>query len=127
MTTFNLPPGATEWLARGERGLSSNAIFEHLTGLPCNGSGWGPPSRNIPHDPADVRRCRQLLDAVPEFKLRFAEMAQCGPQWAKLVEHWERICALIDEERHTGHATKAYDLMQELLRDRPSRPRERSQ
>ena len=53
----------TMWLAVGERGLSSEAIALTALGLEPTGfrASW-------PHDPADLRRCLLLLEAVPETR-----------------------------------------------------------
>lgn len=117
---LTIPASAQAWIAVGERGLSSCAIFEHMTGLRLHEPTWGGIEHNYPHDPDDVRRCRLLLDAVPEFRARFHEMMAHGPRWTALVVNWLRICDLIDEEKHTGRCTKAYDLMCELEHRRPT-------
>lgn len=88
-----LTPGAVRWLAWGERGNSSNVIFGHLTGIPM-AVGDGMP----PFDASDFRRCRMLLDHVPEWRNRLAEMAELGPEWSVLVENWQALCDLMDGE-----------------------------
>jgi hypothetical protein len=104
-----------QWLANGERGASSNAIVQHLTGIrtshyePC-----------APQDPADLRRCRLLLARVPSLAWRIGEMASCSPEWARLVLHWQELCALMDDEspgwsEGVGRAPKTYALMRKLL------------
>lgn len=52
----SLPIEATRWLASGERGASSDAIFYQLTGVATGDK------TSHPHDPADLRRCRLLLE-----------------------------------------------------------------
>jgi hypothetical protein len=91
---FVIPAEAMHWQRRGEHGISSNAIFSKLTGFPLTGTfGFG-----YPHDPDDLRRCRLLLDAVPEFAARLGEMAMCGPEWAELVVVWPVLCETMDAE-----------------------------
>ena len=85
---------ATRWLASGKRGISSNTIFTHLTGIDAL-DGW---HRDHPYDPADFRRCRLLLEQVPELVPLFPKMAEVSPQWAALVEQWDVICSTMDEE-----------------------------
>lgn len=110
-----IPQGAEEWLRTGERGLSSDAIFTHLTGLGL-GSGWG---AVYPLDSWDLRRCRLLLERVPAFRLRLGEMAGACPVWARLVTRWGELCALMDEEapdwRDGQWAPRTYDLMRKLI------------
>lgn len=47
-----LSEAAKKWLESGERGLSSETLFGHLTGIPLVGR-WGP---HHPADPSDLRR-----------------------------------------------------------------------
>jgi len=91
---MNLSESAVLWLADGERGSSSNTIFQHLTGVSAAGR-WG---ISTPSDPDDLRRCRLLLEQVPEFKEQFAKMKTCSEVWARLVDEWDELCALMDEE-----------------------------
>lgn len=86
---------AIRWLAIGERGASSNAIFFRLTKVR---------SQDIkdemahPHDPDDLRRCRLLLEQVPELAPRIGEMASVSKEWAALIEKWDDICRAMDSE-----------------------------
>lgn len=95
--TVTLPDGADEWLNSGEQGLSSKSIFSYLTGLNILGSwsvwGWATPS-----DPADLRRCILLLDAVPDFRERLILMATASDKWAIAVRHWEELETLFKSE-----------------------------
>lgn len=111
--TFSIPAAAMEWQRRAEKGISSNAIFETMTGFPVCGS-WG---RGYPSDPDDLRRCRLLLDAVPEFSDRLEEMAIVGPEWAELVAIWPQLCSIMDEElkARPPRAPKTYALMKEAI------------
>lgn len=95
MKTFFLSDAAIQWLALGERGVSSEAIFAKLTGIPVRDYRW---LNTHPHDPDDLYRCRKLLEAVPEFRARLSEMATVSPVWAALVEHWDELCTLMDLE-----------------------------
>lgn len=120
MPDFNIPSAAVEWLASGERGISSEFIFYVLTGIPVGSfrSGWS----NHPHDPSDFTRCERLLRAVPEFRDRLDEMRVVSPVWNALVTNWNRLVELIDEEvpgvlsgeHNRGSAPKSYALMKSL-------------
>lgn len=119
-TIVVLPPGANEWLAQGERGVSSLAIFTVMTGLNV-ASGWGlwPPA-----DPSDLRRCELLLRAVPEFRGRLPEMASVSPVWKRLVGTWDELIATMDAESpgwdtgRSGFAPRTYALMRECEKGR---------
>src|SRR3546814_9427646 len=81
---------AARWLVQGERGLSSMAIFSHLTGYPGN-------KQNHPRDPDDLRRCRKLLEQVPEFRSpRFDLMANVSEIWSGFVTQWDDLCEVMD-------------------------------
>lgn len=99
---------ATNWLASGERGISSNTIFTHLTGVDAL-RDWG---MDHPHDPADFRRCRLLVAQVPELRPLLPRMADVSPVWAALVNRWDEICACMD----TAPAD-AYDLMRTIINE----------
>ncbi len=115
-TTYTLPDGAGAWLSHGERGLSSEAIFSHLTGLAINGQRRG---GSTPHDPDDLRRCRLLIEQVPAFRSDLHRMAEVSKRWGALVERWDELCALMDSESpnwRTGYgpAPKTFELMRRI-------------
>lgn len=94
--TYNLTPAMLHWLNSGERGLSSDAIFMHLTGFPANGGRtW---AINYPSDPDDLRRCILLLEQVPEFAPRISEMSFVSPVWAALSSQWDLLVQELKEE-----------------------------
>jgi len=114
-----LSESATRWLASGERGVSSNTIFMHLTGIDALRGA----SPRYPSDPADLRRCRLLMEQVPELQPLFPMMAEVSPVWAALVGNWARICETMDLEapdwRDTnthGLAEQTYDLMKQAIK-----------
>ena len=113
---FRKMPGLFDWLAGGERGVSSDSIVQHLTGIPA-ARGWG---IDIPHDPSDFDRCLQLLEAVPALRLMLPEMATASPMWAALIERWAEIEAChLDEVglRWTKgkSAPKTYEIMRSVI------------
>lgn len=97
---------ATKWLASGERGISSNTLFSVLTGVDAK-SDWG---MGHPHDPADFRRCRLLLEQVPELRPMLPKMCDVSPVWAALVARWAEISACIDQT-----PGEAYDFMRVVI------------
>lgn len=114
-----LSPEAAAWLAGGERGVSSNTIFEHLTGISAVGK-WG---GGYPHDPDDFRRCRLLLERVPELVPLLPRMAEVSPVWAALVAGWDILCATMDAESPNwragrgGSAPKTYAMMKKIIKE----------
>lgn len=107
-----LSEAAQQWLLRGERGMSSDCIFEMLSEGKVDEIAY-------PHDPADLRRCRLLLEQVPEFAPRIGEMASVSKEWAGLVSAWDMLCGIMDGEcdwrKGQGSAPKTYKMMQECV------------
>lgn len=102
-------PNITRWLEYGHRGLSSESIVSHLTGVPIGGRECAP------YDPSDFRRCQMLLNQVPELRQELHRMAEVSPEWAALVERWDDIDDLMNAERESGNrAPKTYALMKSL-------------
>jgi len=105
-----IPPMALTWLRVGQRGISSEAIFSHLTGVRVHREWFW---YEVPFDSADFRRCQLLLEMVPEFQARFHEMKTVSPYWAMLVDEWPRLVAIFDTAcpawRETGGYSSALD------------------
>lgn len=112
-----LDTDAITWLVEGQRGLSSEAMFSHLTGVAIS----KPNDRTAyPRDPDDLRRCRLLLDAVPALHNQIGTMASLSPIWAGLIAHWDELCALMDDETpqwRSGHgaAPRTYARMRAIF------------
>lgn len=111
-----------QWLANGERGVSSETIVHHVTGLDMGRNFFS----DHPWDPSDLGRCIKLLERCPELDLGFREkMPKVSSVWASLVEHWDELAALLEDEVPgwrsgvKGRAQKTYDLMR-VLQVRPS-------
>lgn len=96
MSTVPVPFAALQWLRSGNTGLSSVAIFGHMTGAGPDRSGFE--KWSWPIDPADFARCRLLLEAVPEWRSRLAEMGEHNVEWLRLVDRWDDISASMDSE-----------------------------
>jgi hypothetical protein len=122
MKQFELSDEAMEWLKNGEQGISSKAIFQITTGLPMLNGPFSNISYSNPSDPSDFRRCRLLLEAVPECRKKFKEMRFVSPQWDGLIEHWDELCKLMDEEcqnwkepKGNEVCQKTYDKMHKII------------
>jgi hypothetical protein len=83
---------AFTWLVAGERGKSSDSMFGFLTGVESMQHA------SYPLDAADFRRCRLLLEQVPEFNERRPALAGLSAAWDGLVSKWDDLCALMDAE-----------------------------
>jgi hypothetical protein len=97
--------------------MSSEAIVRHLTGSPRVGR----PYLDYPHDTDDFRRCQLLLEDVPLARLMLPRMSTASPVWARLVDAWDEIHALIESEapeyltKRRGSAPLAYRLMRRTI------------
>jgi hypothetical protein len=85
----------TEWLAFGERGISSEAMVSQMTGrqIGRSYSGW-----DHPFDCDDFKRCEKLLRQVPLARVFLPQMAVRSVEWARLVAAWDEIVASIEDE-----------------------------
>lgn len=90
----NLSEAAMKWLEYGERGLSSEAMFSRFTGIILDGEI----NTDHPYDGDDFRRCRLLLEAVPEFQAKLPLMKDVSTQWHSLANSWQELCDLMDNE-----------------------------
>lgn len=94
------------WISGCDTGISSKTIFFVMTGKPFTGS-FRP---DVPHDPDDFGRCYRLLQKIPEWKTRMAEVSGKYPEWAGLVEHWDELTEMYEREEWK----QMYNRMQEL-------------
>lgn len=115
--TPTLSLAATNWLANGRRGTSSNTMFTVMTGVDALGDS----SPSHPHDPADLDRCLVLLHDVPELRAKLPLMAKASPAWAALIAVWDQLEALHIAEVGLGwtksnSAAETYKLMRTILK-----------
>ena len=105
---------AMHWLLNGNTGMSSECLMATmLNGGPISG---GYASRFHPHDSGDFKRCIDLLNAVPTFRITLDVMKQVSKQWAVLVDHWDELELLLNEEIPRHSAPKTYARMKELFK-----------
>jgi len=111
-----------EWFLGTETGLSSRTIFGVLS------TRWNCRiNRNesrTPSDPDDFGRCYRLLQRIPEWRVRLGEVSALYPEWQPLVDHWDELTKLWEEESPTGACPKLYTLMKELANQPVSQEKE---
>lgn len=93
------------WLAFGERGLSSEALAHHLSGLPIVKKQQD--LNHTPRDSYDFRRCLLMLEACPSIASKLHTMATVSHDWARLVTFWEDLRKIMDQE-NPDWRTKPY-------------------
>jgi hypothetical protein len=103
------------WKARGDVGDSSLTIWSVL--VPGGGYVHRP---NIPYDPDDFRRCRRLLEIIPEWRPKLPRVAEKFPCWKPFADAWEELDAMFTKgEAGKGkgkHSDLMYDRMQQLVK-----------
>lgn len=98
-----------EWFRGRDTGTSSFTIFFVMTGTYIPRGNY-----DVPHDPADFGRCYRLLNLFPKWKTRMPEVAVRFPEWRRLVERWDELTKLYEEESPAKTAPKLYARMKEL-------------
>lgn len=120
-TSEHLSAEANRWLAVGEQGASSVTMFWVFTGIRAPGSELGDAPCAHPLDPDDLRRCRLLLEQVPEFVGKLPQMRAVSAVWSRLIDAWDELCALMDTEcpqwrgDSSGAAELTYERMREII------------
>jgi hypothetical protein len=80
------------WLRHGERGASSECIFQTISGIDINASN------SHPYDAGDFKRCHGLLLMVPEFRSKLHLMKPLSKAWSNLVDNWDMLTEMLNEQ-----------------------------
>lgn len=108
------PATAQEWLKSRDTGISSLTIYHVMTGAETVASDF---EYGSPSDPSDFGRCYRLLQNVPAWRERLAEVAAKFPAWTPFVREWSTMEQLYNEELPNGTAPRLYKLMKDLERE----------
>ena len=93
-------------LSGPDMGVSSITMLCSCIGLKNNGSfGNGHPA-----DPSDFGRCYRLLERNPELKANIGRLKKFKG-WQPLIENWDELVRLWEEESPSGRCPKLYALM----------------
>lgn len=104
-----------KWFLEGNVGASSKAMVTNILFQD------GDRPRNLvdhPYDPADLKRCVELLDAVPPIRRELAVMENVSPTWKLLISNWDVLESTLKYEMKTngtGKAPRTYELMKEIM------------
>lgn len=104
------------WIATGRVGASSKAMAMTACGLPSD--------KSYPLDPDDLNRCLLLLEAVPEVRDHFPQIADLGEVWGRLIASWDVIEATFIDEVGLNwckgdRAPNTYALMKKTIGTEP--------
>lgn len=99
------------WCAGTDTGTSSLTIAHVLGGIAM------PRRPDIPYDPDDFGRCLRLVRLMG-WRDRLGEVADAYPRtaWPGIIEAWNDLVDLYEEERPTGRAPKCYARMQDIIK-----------
>jgi len=89
---------AQRWIKIGEQGLSSATMFWAITGVKTADIVNVQIPNDHPCDVYDFRRCRLLLEQVPEFVPLLPRLRAVSLVWDRLVGAWNELCAVMDAE-----------------------------
>jgi hypothetical protein len=84
------------------QGLSALTVWYHMTDYL-----YKERYRSHPHDIDDWERIRALLLWYPEWKSRINELSSISKQWKNLVENWETIESLYEND-YKEYGNKAF-------------------
>lgn len=102
---------ALTWTVTGETGLSSVAIVRTHFGLPPGPHG---DTCNHPHDPADLRRCVQLLEECPFIDIKC--MRGTSIYWDALIGNWKMLMEIFEiEKKDSDNSSLTYNLMRMIF------------
>ncbi len=102
-----VPKNLAEWLCGRDTGVSSKTIVAAMTGAQTDRA-------SIPLDPSDFGRCYRLLKIMPEWRGQMRMVSRRFKEWESLVNAWDQLEKLWEEESPTGNCPKLYALMQKL-------------
>lgn len=98
------------WLTYGERGSSSETMFQVISGKEIRKS-----ATHHPLDPDDFSRCFKLLDTLPEWKGELYKMKSVSESWSALVDNWSKLNEMYLDMMVTKKDNGMYDYMQKVL------------
>lgn len=111
--TTDFEKAILHWLCTGEKGVSSETMALILLGANVEQvkSRW---LFNHPEDPDDFRRCHLFLESVPGAREQLHKLKPISDTWARLVDNWDRLTELYEEEKHQDQAPKLFAMLQDI-------------
>jgi hypothetical protein len=105
LLTASINERAQWWRARGDCGTSSVTIWCSMTGERHATYHW-------PLDPDDFRRCKKLLDLIPEWRKDLKKVVDRFQWFKPFADRWGEFELLYEKESQFGRAQKLYHEMQ---------------
>jgi hypothetical protein len=99
-----------DWSDGPDSGISSKTLVQVITG-----ASLGVRQPSMPLDPGDFGRCYRVLQRFPELRSQLGKVAEAYPEWRLLVQAWDELERVYEEELLTGeYAPRLYARMGEL-------------
>ena len=96
---------------RGTNGRTgSKTMLNHILGKEVIQN----PYQSPPSDPDDFKRCYLLLKAVPQLKTDLHKLKALSPTWSNLVDNWDKLTEMLEEQLRTKKANGMYEFMKSL-------------
>jgi hypothetical protein len=103
---------AMAWWKYGERGCSSETMWHCFMNDSMSRT-------DHPYDPDDFSRCYKLLQYVPEWKLKLQKLKSLSPEWSNLVDNWDKLTEMYEENVRTNWKNSnkigMYEFMKTLI------------
>jgi|GEM_PF-1977138 len=121
------------WIREGDRGISSEVIFEVLANHPLLETEL---DFSTPEDASDFNRCHELILRIPEWENRLNEVSEKHRHWKLIIERWQelktclindiaddgRSCnRLLNELNKYRYAPEKYEELRSKTKDRGDR------
>lgn len=96
------------WLATGNTGLSSETIAFAACGIDY-------PDSSYPRDPADFKRCLDMLKACPSIT-DLSCVPPSNKHWGRFVENWDKMVEMYNEDiaKTPGKCPNLYAFMKQI-------------
>lgn len=111
-----LSEAAIAWISSGERCVAADTVFSVVTGHKLLKSS----DYACPLNVNDIRKCRLLIESVPEIADGFKLKMAISPAWSRILEKWGEICLVMNEEspewrKSKGAALRLNSLIQGIV------------
>lgn len=98
------------WLESGHTGISSLTMCAMIFPQVKSHHRFDKLKYDIPHDFADLNRCMNFLEKIPEAKNELQKVKNASPAWKKLIDIWSEIEILYQNKDYKNVYEKLHSL-----------------
>jgi len=102
------------WLCKGEKSKAAETIALTLLGVTRKVIFKKNFCVHVPKNADDFRTCHLLLVGVTGAREQLYKLKKLGRVWKNIIENWEKLEKLYQEERLQGKQPKLNALLQDL-------------